>query len=86
MEDFGNVLIEGILVFIIIILASSLIFLLYFLGKSLAITFNHSIIQVLWLIIVIIPAIVIFFILGGISRAFSLLFEKFQEKRYKRRK
>ena len=79
-EDFGEVVLEGMLTSIILILSGLLIFLLYFLGKSLLITFNQWNIQVLWVIIIIISAIVIFFILGGIGRAFSLLFEKFQEK------
>lgn len=80
LEDFGEVVLEGMLTFIILILSGMLIFLLYFMGQSLAITFNKWSIQVLWVIIVIISAIVIFFILGGIGRAFSLLFEKFQNK------
>lgn len=79
-EDFGEVVLEGMLISVILILSGLLIFLLYFLGKSLLITFNQWNIQVLWIIIIIISAIVIFFILGGIGRAFSLLFEKFQEK------
>ena len=79
-EDFGEVVLEGMLTSIILILSGLLIFLLYFLGESLIITFNQWNIQVLWIIIIIISAIVIFFILGGIGRAFSLLFEKFQEK------
>ena len=79
-EDFGEVVLEGMLTSIILILSGLLIFLLYFLGESLLITFNQWNIQVLWVIIIIISAIVIFFILGGIGRAFSLLFEKFQEK------
>ena len=79
-EDFGEVVLEGMLISVILILSGLLIFLLYFLGKSLLITFNQWNIQVLWVIIIIISAIVIFFILGGIGRAFSLLFEKFQEK------
>ena len=79
-EDFGEVVLEGMLTSIILILSGLLIFLLYFLGKSLIITFNQWNIQVLWIIIIIISAIVIFFILGGIGRAFSLLFDKFQEK------
>lgn len=80
LEDFGEVVLEGMLTSIILILSGLLIFLLYFLGKSLLITFNQWNIQVLWVIIIIISAIVIFFILGGIGRAFSLLFEKVQEK------
>ena len=79
-EDFGEVVLEGMLTSIILILSGLLIFLLYFLGESLLITFNQWNIQVLWVIIIIISAIVIFFILGGIGRAFSLLFDKFQEK------
>ena len=79
-EDFGEVVLEGMLTSVILILSGLLIFLLYFLGESLLITFNQWNIQVLWVIIIIISAIVIFFILGGIGRAFSLLFEKFQEK------
>ena len=79
-EDFGEVVLEGMLTSVILILSGLLIFLLYFLGKSLLMTFNQWNIQVLWVIIIIISAIVIFFILGGIGRAFSLLFEKFQEK------
>lgn len=79
-EDFGEVVLEGMLTSIILILSGLLIFLLYFLGESLIITFNQWNIQVLWIIIIIISAIVIFFILGGIGRAFSLLFEKFQNK------
>ena len=79
-EDFGEVVLEGMLTSIILILSGLLIFLLYFLGESLIITFNQWNIQVLWIIIIIISAIVIFFILGGIGRAFSLLFDKFQEK------
>ena len=79
-EDFGEVVLEGMVTSIILILSGLLIFLLYFLGESLIITFNQWNIQVLWIIIIIISAIVIFFILGGIGRAFSLLFEKFQEK------
>lgn len=79
-EDFGEVVLEGMLTSIILILSGLLIFLLYFLGESLIITFNQWNIQVLWIIIIIISAIVIFFILGGIGRVFSLLFEKFQEK------
>lgn len=79
-EDFGEVVLEGMLTSIILILSGLLIFLLYFLGKSLLITFNQWNIKVLWVIIIIISAIVIFFILGGIGRAFSLLFEKVQEK------
>lgn len=75
-EDFGNVIMEGILISVIIILTGLLICLLYFFGESLVITFNR-------VILVIISAIVIFFILGGIGRAFSLLFEKFQEKNTK---
>lgn len=82
-EDFGEVVLEGMLTSIILILSGLLIFLLYFLGESLIITFNQWNIQVLWIIIIIISAIVIFFILGGIGRAFSLLFEKFQEKNTK---
>lgn len=82
-EDFGNVIMEGILISVIIILTGLLICLLYFLGESLVITFNQWNIKVLWVILVIISAIVIFFILGGIGRAFSLLFEKFQEKNTK---
>ena len=80
LEDFGNVVLEGMLTFIILILSGLLICLLYFLVQSLAITFNQWIISVLWFIFIIISVIVIFFILGGIGRAFSLLFEKFQEK------
>lgn len=79
-EDFGEVVLEGMLTSIILILSGLLIFLLYFLGKSLLITFNQWNIQVLSVIIIIISAIVIFFILGGIGRVFSLLFEEFQEK------
>lgn len=79
-EDFGEVVLEGMLTSIILILSGLLIFLLYFLGKSLLITFNQWNIQVLWVIIIIISAIGIFFILGGIGRAFSLLFEKVQKK------
>lgn len=82
-EDFGNVIMEGILISVIIILTGLLICLLYFFGESLVITFNQWNIKVLWVILVIISAIVIFFILGGIGRAFSLLFEKFQEKNTK---
>lgn len=80
LEDFGNVVLEGMLTFIILILSGMLIFLLYFLVQSLAITFNQWIISVLWFIFIIISVIVIFFILGGIGRVFSLLFKKIQEK------
>lgn len=71
--DFGAVVIEGVHVFGIIILSASILFLLGIIVTLLIMIFRQLIFPVLLLIC-------IFFILGGIGRAFSLLYEKFQEK------
>lgn len=76
LEDFGDVVREGMNIFGIIILSGSIMFLLCVITKLLLMIFKQLMFPALFLILL----IIIFFILGGIGRAFLLLFEKFRKK------
>ena len=76
LEDFSNVVFSGMYIFGIIILSASILFLLCVIVTLLIMIFKQLIFPALFLILL----IVIFFIFGGIGRAFSLLYENFQNK------
>lgn len=79
LEDFGEVVREGMNIFGTIILSGSILCLLCVIVTLLMMIFKQLMFPALLLIIL----IGVFFILGGIGRAFSLLFEKFSTKEKK---
>lgn len=76
LEDFGEVVREGMNIFGTIILSGSILCLLCVIVTLLMMIFKQLMFPVLFLILL----IIIFFILGGIGRAFELVFEKFRKK------